>query len=150
MSTSAVGLARRARIVLSLAFRNEHALIAFALVILVVGFTAGSKVFLTPANISDILLETAVYLPFTVGMGLVLIVGEIDLSVGANIALSGILAATLMVHSVSLPIAVLCGLLLGLAIGLFNGYFTAYFGIPSFMVTLAMQGMARGGSLVMT
>lgn len=80
-----------------------------------------------------------------VGQTLLIICGEFDLSVGAVAALSGYLAASLMVN-VGLPIG--AGLLLGLGVGLvagwLNGWVTTYLKVPSFIATFGMSSIALG------
>jgi D-xylose transport system permease protein len=69
---------------------------------------------------------------------LVLLLGEIDLSIGAVSGLcAGIMAVLTVQHGWSPELAILAGLLAGTAIGLINGFFNTYFGIPSFVVTLS-------------
>jgi len=76
-------------------------------------------------------------------MTFVLSAGEIDLSVGAVAGLSSVTVA--MVISVAGPFAgILAGLATGIAIGTFNGWLTTKIGIPSFLTTLAMMGIAKG------
>jgi D-xylose transport system permease protein len=79
------------------------------------------------------------------GMSLVIIAGEIDLSVGSLLGLLGGVAAVLDVsHHLPLPLNLLIVLGIGLVIGLFNGYLTAYLKIPSFIVGLGGMLAYRG------
>jgi ribose transport system permease protein len=79
------------------------------------------------------------------GMTFVLIIGQIDLSVGSVLGLCGAVVGVAIVNF-HLPfwVAILCGLGLGLAAGTLNGLVIACLGIPSFIVTLGMLEMARG------
>lgn len=93
--------------------------------------------FLTPRNLSNLLRQMAITGILACGMVLVIISGEIDLSVGSLLGLLGGLAAILdVVYHVpllaNLSLVALCGLMIGLA----NGYMTAYLRIPSFIVGL--------------
>src|SRR5690606_37287579 len=82
-------------------------------------------------------------------MILIIIAGHIDLSVGSVVAVTGAIAAVLMVnHDVPWPLAVLITLVAGGLIGAWQGFWTAYFGIPSFIVTLA--GMLLFRALTLT
>jgi rhamnose transport system permease protein len=80
-------------------------------------------------------------------MTLVIVNGEIDLSVASVMGLSSCILAWLFQMGVPLPLAILAGLLSGLAAGLFNGFWVAYVGLPSLAVTLAgligFRGIAR-------
>ena len=101
-------------------------------------FQLANDRFLSSVNLSNLALQIAAVATISIGVVLVLLLGEIDLSVGA---VSGLAAAVMAVLSVkqgwSPEIAILAGLLVGTAIGLFNGFMVTIFGIPSFVVTLA-------------
>ena len=94
--------------------------------------------FLSATNLSNLTLQIAAVATISIGVVLVLLLGEIDLSVGA---VSGLAAATMAVISVkeglAPELAIVAGLLVGTAIGAFNGFMVTMFGIPSFVVTLA-------------
>ena len=119
---------------------------------------------LTPENVSNLIVQNSYILVLAIGMILVIIAGHIDLSAGSVVAVTGAIAAVLMVnHHMSWPLALLCGvagatlagplallitLIAGAAIGAFQGYWVAYFGLPAFIVTLA--GMLVFRALTMT
>lgn len=101
--------------------------------------------FLTPRNMSNLMRQMAITGIVACGMSLVIIAGEIDLSVGSLLGLLGGIAAVLDVtHQLPLPVNLLVVLGLGLLIGLFNGYLTAFLGIPSFIVGLGGMLAYRG------
>lgn len=82
-----------------------------------------------------------------VGMTLVLVIGQIDLSVGSIAAFSSAVLGTAMVHhGWPLGLAVALGMLIGALCGLFNGLISIRCGIPSFIVTLGMLELARGAT----
>ena len=101
-------------------------------------FQLANDRFLSAVNLSNLTLQIAAVATISIGVVLVLLLGEIDLSVGA---VSGLAAAVMAVLSVkqglSPVLAILAGLLVGTLIGLFNGFMVTTFGIPSFVVTLA-------------
>ncbi|WP_197035013.1 sugar ABC transporter permease [Herbaspirillum sp. RV1423] len=107
--------------------------------------------FVSPRNLSNLLRQMSVTGILACGMVLVIIAGEIDLSVGSLLGLLGGVAAILDV-TYQLPLAVNLALvlLLGLALGLFNGYLTAYLRIPSFIVGLGGMLAFRGVLLGVT
>jgi ribose/xylose/arabinose/galactoside ABC-type transport system permease subunit len=115
------------------------------LLILWIVLSVSQKTFLTSRNITNLLFESAVVGAMAFGTTGVLITGEIDLSLGAVEGLSGIMAATAMTswHGGWLA-GVVVALATGAAVGLLNGFFTASLRIPSFIVTLAMLGVATG------
>jgi D-xylose transport system permease protein len=94
--------------------------------------------FLSPRNLSNLLLQIAVLGTLAIGMVLVLVIGEIDLSVGA---IAGVSAATLAIAvtqwGVPAAVAILVALVVGALIGVIHGLVITSFGIPSFIVTLA-------------
>lgn len=107
--------------------------------------------FVSPRNLSNLLRQMSVTGILACGMVLVIIAGEIDLSVGSLLGLLGGVAAVLDV-SQHLPLALNLVLVLacGLLLGLFNGYLTAYRGIPSFIVGLGGMLTYRGVLLGVT
>lgn len=117
--------------------------LAFAL--LVVALAVVSPVFATPQNLFNVALQSSINALLAYGMTFVILTGGIDLSVGSLLALSGAIAAGLMVSAgVPWPIAALMGLLAGTVLGIANGLAVTVFRIPAFIATLAMLSIARG------
>lgn len=85
-----------------------------------------------------------------IGVTILMIAGEFDLSVGSVFALMPMSMAVLMVHGAPFPLAMLAGLLLCAAIGLINGFVTIRFEIPSFITTLGMLFIARSLTIVIS
>ncbi len=112
--------------------------IVVGLIVIALIFQAANSNFLTPLNLTNLMVQIAAVGTIAVGVVLVLLIGEIDLSVGA---VSGFCAAIMAVLSVkngvTAPIAVGAAIALGLAIGLFQGFWFARLHVPSFVVTLA-------------
>jgi len=101
--------------------------------------------FATRDNLKQIVVQAAVVAILACGQTAVIISGNIDLSVGAIMAFSGVAAALAMTqHNVSVGGGVVIACLSGLALGVMNGLVTAYGRIPSFIVTLGMMGIVRG------
>ncbi|WP_026906876.1 multiple monosaccharide ABC transporter permease [Paucisalibacillus globulus] len=106
-------------------------------------------ILLTPLNVTNIIMQNSYIIVLAIGMMLIIITGEIDLSVGSVAAFVGAVAGVLLV-SWDLPVIVgilLC-LLLGALIGAWQGFWVSYFNIPSFIVTLAGMLIFRGLTLV--
>ncbi len=101
-------------------------------------FQLANDKFLSAINLSNLTLQVAAVATISIGVVLVLLLGEIDLSVGA---VSGLAASVMAVVSVkeglAPELAIVLGLLVGTTIGMFNGFMVTTFGIPSFVVTLA-------------
>lgn len=101
-------------------------------------FALANDRFLTAVNLTNLALQIAAVGTISVGVVLVLLLGEIDLSVGALSGLAAAVMATLSVESGwAAPAAILAGLAVGAVIGLFQGTVATRLGIPSFVVTLA-------------
>ncbi len=118
-----------------------------ASLLLIMGFfeivTGG--VLLDPVNITNLILQNSYIVIMALGMLLVIVGGNIDLSVGSIVGFVGAIAASLMVYQKIpyVPVIVL-SLVLGGIIGAAQGYFVAYAKIPAFIVTLAGMLIFRG------
>jgi D-xylose transport system permease protein len=112
--------------------------VIIGLIVIWAVFQSLNKNFLSSQNISNMTLQIVAYGVISLGVTLVLLLGEIDLSIGS---VAGVGAATLVVLSIrhGWPdwLALIAVLVLGLAIGLLQGFFFAEVGVPSFVVTLA-------------
>jgi ribose transport system permease protein len=117
--------------------------IGFAVIFVIFALTLNDKGFLNPNNLLNIVRQTAMIAVMAIAMTFVLSAGEIDLSVGAVAGLATVTVA--MAIAVAGPVAgVFAGLATGIAVGMFNGWLTTRVGIPSFLTTLAMMGIAKG------
>jgi ribose transport system permease protein len=109
-----------------------------------------NSTFLTSNNLLNVLNQSVFIGILAVAMTIVLIHGGIDLSVGAVAGLTGGLVAFLMGHGVPMGWAFIDALLLGTALGIVNGLVITRLGVPDFIATLAMLGVARGLLFVWT
>src|SRR4051794_3223298 len=101
-------------------------------------FQTQNSNFLTAFNLTNLVLQIAGVGTISIGVTLVLFLGEIDLSVGAVSGLAAAVMAVLNTKHGWAPIpAIGAALVVGAAIGTLNGFFVTRFGIPSFVVTLA-------------
>ncbi|WP_218059690.1 ABC transporter permease [Thioclava sp. SK-1] len=131
------------------ALQNYAPLIAF--ILLIVGFSLASPVFFSVNNFLNIGRQTALVTIMAVGMTMLIVSGEIDLSIGATLALSGVTSAMAMqVTGDNMVVGILVGLGTGACVGAINGVLTTGLRIPSFLVTLGMMGIARGIALLIT
>ncbi len=120
------------------------------LALIVIFFATQSDSFLVERNLLNITRQISVNLIVAIGMTFVILTGEIDLSVGSVAALAGVMTAQVITQTNSIPLGIIAGLLTGLGIGAVNGVLTIYGKIQSFIVTLAMLGIARGIALYWT
>ena len=124
-------------------WRQNIIYIGCVLIFVVFALTLNQKGFLNPTNLLNIIRQTAMIAVMAVAMTFVLASGEIDLSIGAVAGLTTVTVA--MAIAVAGPVAgVLAGIATGIAVGSFNGFLTTRVGIPSFLTTLAMMGIAKG------
>jgi simple sugar transport system permease protein len=137
------------RRLLKLALQKPELAATLLLVILALLFQLRSDgVFLSWATARGILAflpETAIV---AIGVTLLMISGEFDLSVGSVFALTPMTMAVLMVAGWGFGAAFAAGLLVAAAVGLVNGWITLRFEIPSFITTLGMMFMARSLTVV--
>jgi len=117
--------------------------IGFVVIFLVFAATLGDRGFLDPNNLLNIIRQTAIIAVVSVTMTFVLSTGEIDLSVGAVAGLASV-ATAMGIDQFGIAGGILYGLGTGVVVGAVNGWLTTGIGIPSFLTTLAMMGIARG------
>ncbi|MFG7071921.1 ABC transporter permease [Burkholderia pseudomallei] len=120
------------------------------LVAVCVAMVFASDSFLSTANLENVLRQVSINAIIGVGMTCVILTGGIDLSVGSVMALSGTLAAGLLVAGANGAAALAAGIGVGVALGAANGLFVAFAGMPPIIVTLATMGIARGLALIYT
>lgn len=136
----------------------NHYRIYIILGVLVIAFSAltplireGQQLFLTWPNMLQIALQASVNAIIAVGMTFVIISGGIDLSVGAMVALSSVVAALVMRdYDMSPLLGFGVCLMTGMACGAFNGLLITRTGLPPFIATLGTLGMFRGLALVIS
>ncbi|WP_058308160.1 sugar ABC transporter permease [Gracilibacillus massiliensis] len=108
-------------------------------------FSLLNDAFLTPRNLSNLFLQMSVTAILAIGMVMIIVAGQIDLSVGSLVGLTGGVAAILNVWLGMHPVLViLLTVLLGALIGLFQGWWVAYRAVPAFIVTLGGMLIFRG------
>lgn len=106
-------------------------------------------ILLKPLNITNLILQNSYILILAVGMLLVIITGNVDLSVGSVVAFVGAIAANLMLkQNMSVVPVILISLLTGALVGAWHGFWIAFVKIPAFIVTLSGMLLFRGLTLV--
>jgi ribose transport system permease protein len=117
--------------------------IAVVFAALVVTMVIASPQFRTKGNFLNLLQQNAIIGILACAMTFAIILGGFDLSVGANAALSSVVAARLMIEF-SIPVGIAGALLAGLLVGLVNGLLIAYVGVNPFVSTLGTMTVVRG------
>ena len=103
-----------------------------------------AQYFLDPANLTNLVIQTAPIAVMAVGTVFVLSVGEIDISFGSVVALSALTAAVVLQQTGQWWFAALAGLAVAFVVGMVNGLFVTLLRLPSFLVTLATMGLVDG------
>jgi simple sugar transport system permease protein len=121
------------------------------LILLAIVFDARSGgAFLSPDNLRGMLGLLPEVGLVSIGVAILMICGEFDLSVGSTFALTPMVTSLLIIADVPAFIAVVLGLLVAAAIGLLNGFITLTFAIPSFITTLGMLFIVRSLTVVIS
>lgn len=106
--------------------------------------------FLTAGNIVACFNDSVVYIIISVGMAFAIFIGEIDVSVGANLGFTATVVSCMLRDGENWFLAFAVGIVIGAAIGLFNGWGVAVMGVPSLIFTLGTNGVMRGMMYVYT
>ncbi|TCL04928.1 monosaccharide ABC transporter membrane protein (CUT2 family) [Sodalis ligni] len=123
-------------------------LLGFIVLFVLMVFLSDS--FLTFNNLTNVARQVSINAIIAVGMTCAILTGGIDLSVGSVMALSGTVAAGLMITGIPMPLALFAGLAIGGLFGAINGACVAYARMPPIIVTLASMSVARGLALIYT
>lgn len=140
VAAKAAGAAPRARMpfadrLFALLLRQETTLI-FVIVIVGLLATLRNADFVTTDNLTEVGRSTVIYFVMACGAGLLLIGGGLDFSVGSVFTLGGLVTASLLVHGVPWPFAVLVGIGVGVLVGLVNNAIIVYLHVPPIIATL--------------
>ena len=120
------------------------------LLVLLISAQARFPKFLSPGNMSALLLDNAYLVVLAVGLTFVILTGGIDLSVGSVMAFTGILGASLLAQGIPAVVAVPAMLIAGALIGLLIGVLVQYFNVQPFIASLAGLFLARGLAFVVS
>ena len=121
-----------------------------SLIVLFIGLWIASPYFLTSTNLSSLIRQTAVINIMALGMTIIIISHGIDLSVGAILAMGGLLGTMAMEKGYPIVGGIGVGLLVGLLCGLLNGFLITKLKIAPFIVTLGTLGVFRGTTLLIS
>lgn len=139
------------------AFISKY-MLGIILVILILCISVTNKTFLTTGNILNILRTMSMKGIIAFGMTFVIIAGEIDLSIGSTIGVSGVIVGVVagelaknygMNLETATVVGIFAALIGGILIGLFNGFLLTKFKMPSFIITLGMMKLIFGIAAVM-
>ncbi len=129
-------------------FRNNIGIVVVLFIMCIIISIATDK-FLTAANIVSVLRQISINTYIALGMTLIIILGHIDLSVGAIVAMSGTLTVGFIVNQgLPIPLAIILGILIGILTGFVSGFVVSHFRVPAFIITMAMMNVANGVAYV--
>ena len=130
----------------------DAAFVPSIIIILLVILSVASPVFLSSRNLAQILLQISTLGIAAVGATFVIISGDLDLSIGANVAVSGVITAiaTMNWFGGNWVLGVALGIGCGVFIGLVNGFLSAILRVPAFIATLGVGVIAGGLALWLT
>lgn len=135
-------LARIRRIV----FRNATPIFIIALIIFIY---FKMPLFLTKTSLLNLASQATIFGMVAVGLMFVILMGEIDISLGAQVYLSGVLGIRTYYLTSSVAASLIVSILTGLAVGTVNGFLVGKVGLPSMVLTMSTQFICRGiGNLV--
>lgn len=126
---------------------NELLLVG-VLALICVLISVGSAKFLSPMNVLNILRDSSMDIIAAIGMTMLLILGEVDLSIGALLAFVGVVTMDVTNKTHSVVLGVLAGLLTGAITGMLNGIIRTKFKVNSLIGTIAMMMILRGGVII--
>ena len=118
---------------------------AAALIVLLLVVAVASPSFYTLANLSDLALNNAATLIIAIGMTMIILAGQIDISVGSQFAVCSLAGGWLATVGVPIPLLLPIVLVIGALLGGLNGFFAGVLRLPSIIVTLAMMVALRDG-----
>lgn len=132
-------------------FIKKYAILCIFLLVIIFFQVRTKGVLLQPMNINSLIQQNSYILVLAIGMLLVILTGNIDLSVGSIVAYSSAICAHMIVNvKTNIPqgtwvmLGMLVALLIGAVAGAWNGLWISYFKIPAFIVTLSSQLVFRG------
>lgn len=129
---------------------GEQASLLIALFVLCAASAILSPVFLSATNIMNVLRQTSLIAIAGIGMVMIILMGEIDLSIGSTQALVGITCVWVLNATGSFAVALVASLLLGAVLGLINGLLVTKARMNSLIATLGTMAIFRGVALVVT
>jgi putative multiple sugar transport system permease protein len=129
--------------------RNYSMVLMLAVIMIAFAFMTNG-VNLNSRNFTNIFIQNSYILLLAVGMVQVIIIGNIDLSVGRVAAFIGAISAMLYNAGIGMPATIIVSVVIGLGVGMFQGFWIAFLKIPAFIVTLAGMLLFRGLTYIIT
>jgi len=128
----------------------DELMLIVALVVIIIIMSLMSEYFFTGKNLMNVLRQSSTTLIAATGMTLLLLVGEVDLSIGSLAAFSAVIMVDVMNMTQAILPAVLVAIGIGVGVGLFNAFVVTKFNIASLIVTLGVMTSVRGFAYIYT
>jgi rhamnose transport system permease protein len=134
--------------------RREYATVIIIILVLIISAIYKPELFMSSQR-NELIHSILLWLPLIVtvasGMMMVICMGNIDVSVGSIVGLTGMIVGSLFkFYNLPFWLGVIAAIVIGMAAGAFNGLFISYLGIPSLIMTLATMSLYRGAALMVT
>lgn len=131
---------------------NREAVLIGLILFFMVVMTIAMPRFIKPSNLANILKDSSLLIMVACGQFLVILTGGIDLSVGSNIAFSGMAASLINMNNPELSpwVTLLIGIAIGLSLGMINGSLVAFGKVPAIIATLGTMSVFRGFTFVIS
>ncbi|PNR96609.1 allose ABC transporter [Petrotoga sp. 9PWA.NaAc.5.4] len=120
------------------------------LLFLIILFSLMSPFFFTWSNLTQIIVQSSIFMLIGMGELFAILTAGIDLSVGSILALTGVVTAKLMVTGIPIWLSIIIGIFVGALLGAINGLLVALTGLHPFIITLGTMNIYRGLTLVLT
>ena len=127
---------------------SQEGILLLVIIVLMVGVGAAKPNFRAPNNLSDIFQSESYIAVAAVGMSILIISGNIDISVGSLVGVLAILSGTLSVNGFPGWLCWLIPILVAMLVGAINGFFVSFLRIQSIVVTLGMLSILKGGAII--
>lgn len=128
----------------------DELMLIVALVVIMIIMSVMSEYFFTGKNMMNVLRQSSTTLIAGIGMTILMLVGEVDLSIGSLMALSAVIMIDIINATQNIFLGVIAALAIGVAVGLFNALIVTKFNINSLIVTLGMMISLRGIAYIYT
>lgn len=135
---------------LNKALGNQETVLALSMVVLIFSIGIANPRFLAERNLSDVLQGHAYVAVAAIGMSMVIISGNIDISIGSLIGVLAVISGNLAVNGVPIWLSWVIPVFIGAFFGGVIGFFVAYLRIPAIIVTLGFFSILRGGLVIVT
>lgn len=133
-------------------FLSDHGIL-LGLIAIVVGLSVYTPSFMTSRNVINVLRQISCIGMATIGVGILIIMGQIDLAIGSTFALSGVVAGLAISTGVAgwglpSPVGFIAGIAVAMAVAFLSGLVVAKARIPAFIVTMGTMSIGRGLALI--